>query len=111
MLDIFERSINMGIGLFSYSKEKIEEIVDELVQKGDISQYDAKAIVSDLIKRGENQREQMRNIIRDEVIKALDTVNIARKEDLISKNELRSIVREEIVNVLKDVKSDKKVDL
>lgn len=110
MLDIFEKSINMGIGLFSYSKEKVEEIVDELVKKGDISQYDAKGMVNDLVKRGENQREQMRNIIRDEVIKALDSVNIARKEDLISKGELRNIIKEEITNALNDIKSSEKED-
>ena len=100
MLDIFEKSINMGIGLFSYSKEKIEEFVDELVKKGDISQYDAKDIVNDLVKRGENQRQEMGNMIKDEIIKALDFMNIARKEDLIAEEELRSIIREEIANAM-----------
>ncbi len=100
MSNIFEKSIDMGIGLYSYSKEKIEEFVDELVKKGDLSQSDAKGMVDDLVKRGEKQRQGIENVIKNEIIQVLDFMNIARKKDLVSRDELRNIIREEITNVL-----------
>ena len=41
MAGLIEKSINVGLGVFSYSREKIEEIVDELVNKGEVARKDA----------------------------------------------------------------------
>lgn len=111
MLNILERSINLGLGMFSYSKEKIEELVDELVEKGDVSKKDAKSLVNDLVKRGKEQREEFKMIIKEEFINPLDLKSLARKEDLIEKEEMRSIIREEIINVLNELEVAKKMDI
>ena len=41
MANIFEKSIDLGIGTLIYSREKIEEMVDKLVNKGEIAKKDA----------------------------------------------------------------------
>jgi len=110
MLNILERSINLGLGLFSYSREKIEEIVDELVEKGDVSKKDAQSLVSSLVKRGKEQREEFKKIIKEELIDPLDLKSLAKKEDLIGKAEIRSIIREEIINMLNEMEAAKKTD-
>jgi polyhydroxyalkanoate synthesis regulator phasin len=37
MSNFLEKSFNFGLGLFLYSREKVEELVEELVSKGDIA--------------------------------------------------------------------------
>ncbi len=100
MLKAFEKSINLGLGLLLYSREKVEEFVEELVSKGEVSKNDARQFAGELVQRGEEQRKELRKLIQSEVTKALEQTNLAQKEDIVSKDELRSIVREEIRSAL-----------
>ncbi len=96
MSNSFKKSINLGLGLLMYSREKVEELVEELIDKGEVAKKDAREFADDLVRRGEEQKEELKNLIQDAVIKALDNVNVARKEDLVKTGEIREIVREQI---------------
>lgn len=109
MADLFEKSINLGLGLFLYSKEKVEALVDDLVSKGEVSKKDAREVASELIQKGREQRMEMEKLIREEIIKALGNENISHKEDLVTKEEIREIVREEIRQALRE-QSDSKAE-
>ena len=95
-----EKSVSFGIGLASWSREKIEEAVEEMVRKGEISQKEARDFANDLVKKGESQRAELNELVSNEVKKAIDQMDIARKEDIIGKEELAQIVREQIEAVL-----------
>ena len=75
MSNLFEKSINMGFGLFAYSREKIESMVEELVNKGEIARKDAQKFASDLIKKGEEQREELLNVFKSEGISRKGDIN------------------------------------
>lgn len=100
MLNAFEKSINLGLGLLLYSREKVEEFVEELVSKGEVSKKDARQFACELVRRGEEQRDELKRLIQNEVTKALELTNLVQKKDIVSKDELRSIVREEIHSAL-----------
>ncbi len=102
MTNLFEKLINLGLGLFVYSKEKVEELVEELVSKGEIAKKDARQFAGELVKRGEEQRDELKKLIKDEVVKTLNYVNVARKEDIVTKDEISQIVREQITQVLQE---------
>jgi polyhydroxyalkanoate synthesis regulator phasin len=113
MSNLFEKTINLGFGLFSYSREKIEEIVEELADKGEIAKKDAKQFTADLIKKGQEERNEFQRIIKEEVTSVLTNVNVATKNDIISKDELKEIIREQLVMILKEegiIKSKNKSD-
>lgn len=90
--EIVEKSVNFGLGLAVYSREKIEELVEEMVQKGEVAQKDARQFASDLVKKGEEQRDEMKKLVHDEVTKALDKMDLARKSD----------IREQVAAALQD---------
>ncbi len=90
MSNLLEKSFYMGLGLFAYSREKIEKLVEELVNKGEVAGKDAQGFVSDLVKKGEEQREELRKIIREELKEFFKAGDIASKEDI------RKIIREEL---------------
>ncbi|MDD4169306.1 MAG: hypothetical protein PHD36_03445, partial [Desulfotomaculaceae bacterium] len=54
------------------------------------------------MQRGEEQKEELKKIIQSEVSKALEQVNVAKKEDLVTKDEIGEIVREQIQQVLRE---------
>ena len=102
MSNAFEKSINIGLGLLLYSREKVEELVEELVGKGEVSKKDARQFAGELMQRGEEQREELKKLIQSEVANALVHVNVAKKEDLVTKDEIREIVREQMQQVLRE---------
>ncbi len=102
MSNTFEKSINIGLGLLLYSREKVEELVEELVGKGEVAKKDARQFAGELMQRGEEQREELKKLIQNEVIKALDHVNVAQKGDLVTKDEIGEIVREQVQQVLRE---------
>ena len=102
MSNAFEKSINIGLGLLLYSREKVEELVEELVGKGEVAKKDARQFAGELMQRGEEQREELKKLIQSEVANALVHVNVAKKEDLVTKDEIREIVREQLQQVLRE---------
>ena len=100
-----EKSLSFGVGLATWSREKIEATVEEMVRKGDIAQKDARDFANDLVKKGESQREELSKMVQDEVKKAIDQMDLARKEDVVGKEELARIVREQIESALNKDKS------
>jgi len=96
MSKILEKSVNLGFGLFSYSKEKITATVDKLVEKGEIAKDDAKEAIDDLVKRGEEQRLELKKIVKEEI------KDSAVLEDVATKEDVRNIIKEEIELALKE---------
>lgn len=105
MDDMLDRTLNFGLGLFDYTREQVEKLVDDMVKRGEVHRKDAQGLVGDIVQRGEEQRRAVEKLVRQEVDKALgrtaDALHVARKEDVTSAAELRTIVREEIAAALK----------
>lgn len=80
--DVFEKMFLLGVGFFSMTKDKVETTVNDLVERGRISQADGKTLISDLSTRGSEQRESFVGFVNDEIAKALERANIARKSDI-----------------------------
>ena len=95
MLKYLEKTLYFGLGLVSYSAEKVEGLVNELVKKGEVASEDAKKLVNELIEKGESQKEAIRGFIQDEMKKASDKT-AARKESSLSKDDIREMIREEL---------------
>jgi len=90
MSSILEDTINLGFGLFAYSREKIEEIVEKMVQKGEVAKKDASSFVSELAAKGELERKELKKIIGDEVKEAVEILKP------ITREEIRQIIRDEM---------------
>ncbi|WP_066646103.1 phasin family protein [Christensenella timonensis] len=103
MSNIIEDGINFGMGLFAYSREKIEEMVEKMVEKGEVQRKDAQSFASDLVKKGEVQRKELKQMITSEVHDTLQDVGLTA-DQRITKDDLRAIIREEIAAAKKDEK-------
>jgi len=89
MMDVkefMEKSLNFGLGLAVYSREKIEEMVEDMVRRGEVAQKDARQFAGDLVKKGEEQRNEMRRMIREEVAAALKEACVAGQGDSCCKS-------------------------
>ncbi len=89
MANIINDTLNFGLGLFAYSREKIEELVEKMVEKGEVSRGNAKEFAATLMQKGDEQREEIRTMIRNEV----QAVSV---EKPLTADEIRAIIREEL---------------
>ena len=102
MPNSFDKSISLGLGLLLYSREKVEELVEELVDKGEVARKDARQFAGELVQRGEEERAELKKLVQGEVTVVLERLNMAMKDDFVTKNEIREIVNEQIQQALRE---------
>ncbi len=67
MANILEKTLLMGLGVFTLTREKVRETVNELVEKEGVEPEEAERLTNALISKGEKEREELRGMIRQEV--------------------------------------------
>ena len=82
MKTLLEKSFLAGIGLLSMTREKAQQVIDELSHEGEVQKGEVTRWVDQLADRGEEERQALRKLIRDEVKQALDEMGLATKEDI-----------------------------
>ena len=82
MTSLLEKSFLAGIGLLSMTREKAQDIIEELSKEGDVQKNETKQWVDELSARGEEERQALRKLIRDEMKKVLDEMGLVTKEDI-----------------------------
>ncbi|NLC85227.1 MAG: hypothetical protein GX749_09155, partial [Ruminococcaceae bacterium] len=92
--NLLKKSFDFGLGLAVYSKEKIEEIVEEMVKRGEVANKDARKVADDLIEKGKSSRAEIQQMISNEVNHALNRVGL--KDEAARKAELELIVRDQV---------------
>jgi polyhydroxyalkanoate synthesis regulator phasin len=82
-MDEYTRKLALlGIGIAALTREKAEEIVNEYVETGDISQDEGKKMVKDLMSSSTKHKTALENKIEEEVRKAAAKLNLASKDDI-----------------------------
>ena len=105
MSSLIEDVFNFGLGLFAYSRERIEETVDKMVENGTLAKKDASSFAAELAKKGEQEREELKKFVDDRISKASDTFDNRLKP--VTKDEVREIIKEEIGAYFAERESEK----
>jgi len=82
MKSLIQKGIYIGLGLAMMSKEQVEKIIEELVEKGEVPVNESKNLVSDIINKGERQQQVFEAKLREKIKEVLVELNIASKDDL-----------------------------
>jgi len=91
MQDFLRKAFNLGLGLVTVTKEKAEEIVNELIKKGEVSQEEGKKLVSELLEKGEKSRGELEAQIEKIVKGAVGRLDLPTRKEL---NELKSEIEQ-----------------
>lgn len=71
-----------GIGLAVVTKEKAEEVIAELVKKGEISKDEEKDLLSTLMNRMQEESEKLKLKINEQVENTITSMNLVRKSEM-----------------------------
>lgn len=82
MTDLLEKTMYMGLGLFSLTKERAEEMIDDLVEKGKVSKDESAQAVRDLMDKAEKEKTAMEKKIDTAIETSIQRLHLATREDI-----------------------------
>jgi len=82
MIDLLKKTLLTGVGVAALTKEKIEELAKDFVEKGKISEKEGKAFVDDLIARSDESREAFQHQVEEKVQSVLTKMNLAKQSEV-----------------------------
>lgn len=71
-----------GLGALLFTKEKVEDMVQELIEEGAVNREEAEQLVDEMINKAQQQRKEMKEKISLEVEKKLTKTGFAKKGEL-----------------------------
>lgn len=86
MADIFEKTLLAGLGLFDLTKEKAEKMVNELIQRGELSQSEKAKAVKEMLKGHEERAKKLKEKIDQRVDKVVEKVRGKTAQELLELN-------------------------
>jgi len=91
MKEMLKNLVYAGIGAAFLTKEKIEELKGDLIEKGKMSQEEGKQFVDDLLRKSEKAKDQLDLWINKRVEDRIQQLNLATKDEIA---ELRRKIEE-----------------
>lgn len=82
MFDFIKKTMLVGAGLAAMTREKIEEVVDELVKKGKLSEKEGKEMVDELIEKSKSVKKDLEERIEKTVTETLKKLNIPSRSEI-----------------------------
>ena len=79
---LLRKLILSGIGAFALTQEKVEELVDELVKRGEVAWGEKDDLLGELIEKGKKQKAEVEKKIGEKVEEILSRINIATRSDI-----------------------------
>jgi polyhydroxyalkanoate synthesis regulator phasin len=81
MEDTIKKIISASLGMAIIAKNKTKEIIDELIEKGKMSQEEGNKFINDLKSETEKSRKDAEEEIRKMINSALKKMDVPTKED------------------------------
>ncbi|SHF72735.1 phasin family protein [Ornithinibacillus halophilus] len=82
MKNTLKKGLSLGLGLAVTTKEQAEKVVDELVEKGEISKQESKEFFQELLEKGKETQKQLDDKISSKLHQLLDELDLATKEEV-----------------------------
>jgi polyhydroxyalkanoate synthesis regulator phasin len=82
MFDFIKKAIFIGAGVASMTAEKIEEVVNEIVKKGDLTEKQGKELLQDLKEKSTKARKDLGERIDKMLKDALQKLQIPTRKEV-----------------------------
>jgi polyhydroxyalkanoate synthesis regulator phasin len=82
MEDFFKKTVHFGLGLFDYTKEKVENLVEEMVKRGELNQQDSSKAVEELWEKAEKEQSAFWDKVKSYINGIINEMPLVRRADL-----------------------------
>jgi len=78
MENIIKKVLYTGVGIVASATERLQHVMNDLVERGKISEDEGKKVVEDVVKNSEHKREEYEGRFRKIIDGALAKINLPR---------------------------------
>lgn len=96
MKDIIEKSINLGLGIAATTKEKVENLVDEMIAKGHLEKQEKSAAVKEILNKLEKNEAEFKERTKAVVNETVNNIGFATKKEVNNLKETISDLQQKI---------------
>jgi polyhydroxyalkanoate synthesis regulator phasin len=101
MIELVKKAMFTGIGMMSLTKDKVEEVAQDFIEKGKMSKQEGEKFVSDLLKSSEESKQDLKKQEEESVSGMMGKMDIASKSDVAA-------LREELAEIKAKLEDTKK---
>jgi polyhydroxyalkanoate synthesis regulator phasin len=77
--ELFEKTVEIGLGAALLTKESATKLVDDLIQRGAVTKDEGKKLVTDMLEKGKTQKVKMEDFVVEVVHRVMDKADVARR--------------------------------
>jgi len=81
MSSIIERTVFLGLGVLTMTRDKVAAAVDELVKAGGVEAEESRKLIDELLAKGEQEQKELKKLIKQELDRLRTTVLPVTKEE------------------------------
>jgi polyhydroxyalkanoate synthesis regulator phasin len=82
MKELLHKAWMFSVGMFDFTKEKVDALVAEMVQRGEISQAESPEAVKELLAKVQETQQALWEKVREITKTAVEEINVAKATDL-----------------------------
>jgi polyhydroxyalkanoate synthesis regulator phasin len=82
MAGLVEKSMLLGLGVLTLTRDKVKQFVDKMVEEGEVKPEEAPSIIDKLVTRGEEEREEIRKLVHQELEKVRASLPLVSRKDI-----------------------------
>lgn len=96
MLETIKRTFFTGLGVYSVTKDKVDSLVSELIEKGNVTEEEGRKLSVEMLKAVERSKTEIDKMIDNRISRAIEKMDLARNSDLERINENIEILKRKI---------------
>lgn len=95
VFDVVKKALLAGVG----AQEKVKGFVDELIKKGEVSESQGAKLVKEWTSQAEKSTTEFSKSISDAVTKAMEMLNLPKKDDIDKLSEKIQALSEKVKKI------------
>ncbi len=96
MKDLLRKAWFFGLGVFDFTREKVEALVEEMVQRGEITQPESPEAVQQILAKAQDAQQTLLAKVKEWTTNAIAEMKLARSADLHALEKRLAAVEEEV---------------
>ena len=86
MKELLHKAWLFGVGMFDFTKEKVEAAVQEMVKRGEISEQEGPEAVKQMLAKAQDAQQSLVQKVKELTKNAIDEINEAQHAGYLSNN-------------------------
>ncbi len=103
MLDMFKKSMLTGLGLVIKTRDEVESVAKEWIEKQKMSESEGRKFMDDLLKKYDDSKEKLEDRVEKMVKDTLKKRNIATREEVEALKKSKLVMQDELLVLRREV--------